>query len=316
MKATPRLSRVVIATRGSALALWQSRWVAERLAEMYGDLTVDLHIVKTTGDRFQEAALQAIGGKGAFTKEITEAILRGDADIAVHSLKDLPTEPVPGLRVWAHPPRFDPRDAWIGRDGLRYRDLPRNATVATGSLRRRAQLLSHHPEARVEDIRGNVETRLRKFDEGSMAGMFLAVAGLERLGFAARVTEALDVDTFLPAPGQGALAIEGREDAVCDALLTPLDDADTRDCVTAERSFLAALEAGCQVPLGATARLEIGTLVLRGLVASLDGRNVVRGETKGDRARAEAVGKTLAAELRERGASRILDEVRRGGGMV
>jgi hydroxymethylbilane synthase len=307
-------SRVVIATRGSALALWQSNWVAGRLAQVHAGLTVELHIVKTTGDRFQEAALQAIGGKGAFTKEITEAILRGDADIAVHSLKDLPTQPEPGLRVWAHPPRFDPRDAWIGRDGLRYRDLPRHAAVATGSLRRRAQLLAQHPDVRVEEIRGNVETRLRKFDAGSMSGMFLAMAGLERLGFAARVTEALDVALFLPAPGQGALAIEGREDAVCEALLSPLDDANTRDCVTAERAFLAALEAGCQVPLGATARLEGGTLLLNGLVASLDGREIVRGDTRGDRTHAEALGKALAGELRERGAGRILDEVRRGEG--
>ena len=309
-------SRVVIATRGSALALWQSNWVADRLAQVHAGLTVELHIVKTTGDRFQEAALQAIGGKGAFTKEITEAILRGDADIAVHSLKDLPTQTEPGLRVWAHPARFDPRDAWIGRDGLRYHDLPRHAAVATGSLRRRAQLLAQHPDVHVEEIRGNVETRLRKFDEGSMTGMFLAMAGLERLGFAARVTEALDVAAFLPAPGQGALAIEGREDAVCEALLSPLDDANTRDCVTAERAFLAALEAGCQVPLGAIAHVDRGTLVLRGLVSSLDGREVVRGETEGDRTRADALGKALAAELRERGAGRILDEVRRKGDMA
>jgi len=306
-------SKVVIATRGSALALWQSRWVAARLSDIHPGLTVELHIVKTTGDRFQEAALQAIGGKGAFTKEITEAILRGDADLAVHSLKDLPTQSVPGLRVWAHPPRFDSRDAWIGRDELPYRDLPKGAVVATGSLRRRAQLLAHHPSARVEDIRGNVETRLRKFDEGSMTGMFLAMAGLERLGFTERVTEALNVDVFLPAPGQGSLAIEGREDEACDALLSPLDDADTRDAVTAERSFLAALEAGCQVPLGAIAWLDGRTLTLRGLVASLDGKDVVRGEADGDRGNALKIGEALALNLRERGAGRILDEVRRGG---
>jgi hydroxymethylbilane synthase len=309
-------SRVVIATRGSALALWQSRWVADRLCELHSGLDVQLHVVKTTGDRFQEAALQAIGGKGAFTKEITEAILRSEADLAVHSLKDLPTQPVPGLRVWAHPPRFDARDAWIGRDGLRYRDLPERAAVATGSLRRRAQVLHQHPGIRVEEIRGNVETRLRKFDEGGMAGMFLAMAGLERLGFSHRVTEALDPAAFVPAPGQGALAIEGREDAVGEALLSPLDDADTRDTVTAERAFLAALEAGCQVPLAASARLEGSELILHGLVASLDGREIVQGEARSDRGRAEALGRSLGADLRERGAGRILEEVRRGGGMV
>ena len=308
-------SKVVIATRGSALALWQSRWVAARLTELHPGLLVELHLVKTTGDRFQEAALQAIGGKGAFTKEITEALLRGEADLAVHSLKDLPTQAVPGLRVWAHPPRFDPRDAWIGRGGLRFRDLPRGAVVATGSLRRRAQLLGHHPESQVEDIRGNVETRLRKFDEGKMAGMFLAMAGLERLGFASRVTEAMDLSLFLPAPGQGALAIEGRDDASGEALVVPLDDPDTRDAVTAERSFLATLEAGCQVPLGAYARIDRNEIVLQGLVATLDGTEIVRGETRGDRAQALDLGRWLAAELREQGAGRILDEVRRSGGM-
>jgi len=310
------MARVVIAPRGSALALWQSRWVAARLTALHPGLTVDLHIVKTTGDRFQEAALQAIGGKGAFTKEITEALLRGEADLAVHSLKDLPTQPVPGLRVWAHPPRFDVRDAWIGRAGLRFRDLPRGAVVATGSLRRRAQLLGHHPGARVEDLRGNVETRLRKFDEGNMAGMFLAMAGLERLGFSNRVTEALDTSVFLPAPGQGALAIEGRDDAAGEALLAPLDDRETRDTTTAERSFLAALEAGCQVPLGASARMQGDEIVLQGLVATLDGTEIVRSETRGDRKRASELGKGLAAELWNRGAGRILDAVRRGGGMT
>lgn len=309
-------SKVVIATRGSALALWQSRWVAARLTELHPGLVVDLHVVNTTGDRFQEAALQAIGGKGAFTKEITEALLRGEADLAVHSLKDLPTQAVPGLRVWAHPPRFDPRDAWIGRAGLRFRDLPRGSVVATGSLRRRAQLLGHHPEAQVEDIRGNVETRLRKFDEGNMAGMFLAMAGLERLGFTDRVTEAMETSVFLPAPGQGALAIEGRDDASGEKLLAPLDDPETRDTVTAERAFLAALEAGCQVPLGASARLEENEIVLQGLVAALDGTEIVRGETRGDRAQAADLGRWLAAELRDQGAGRILDEVRRSGGMA
>ena len=309
-------SKVVIATRGSALALWQSRWVSGRLAELHPGIEVDLHIVKTTGDRFQEAALQAIGGKGAFTKEITEALLRGEADLAVHSLKDLPTQPVPGLRVWAHPPRFDARDAWIGRGGLRFRDLPRGAVVATGSLRRRAQLLGLHPEAHVDDIRGNVETRLRKFDEGKMAGMFLAMAGLERLGFAGRVTEALDTSLFLPAPGQGALAIEGRDDASGEALLAPLDDPETRDAVTAERAFLATLEAGCQVPLGAWARVEGNEIVLQGLVATLDGTEIVRGETRGDRAQALDLGRWLAGELRNQGAGRILAEVRRSGGMT
>lgn len=301
---------VTIASRGSPLALWQSNWVAARLREAHPGLTVSIHQVKTTGDRFQQASLQAIGGKGAFTKEITEAILSGDADVAVHSLKDLPTASEPGLRVWAHPPRFDPRDAWIGRGGQRFTDLAADARVATGSLRRRAQLLHRHPGVTVLDIRGNVETRLRKFDEGDMAGMFLAAAGLERLGLAGRITDRLPLSEFLPAPGQGALAVEGREDATAAALLQPLDDADTRHCVEAERGFLAELEAGCQVPIAAWAEIAGNDVVLDGLVASLDGARLVRDRGQGPRAQAEAVGRGLARRLVERGAGAILADVR------
>jgi hydroxymethylbilane synthase len=302
--------RVVIATRGSDLALWQSRWVAARLRELHPGLEVDLDIVKTSGDRFQAASLQALGGKGAFTKEIEDALLAGDADLAVHSLKDLPTELPPGLRVWAHPPRFDPRDAWIGRDGLRYADLPGGATVATGSLRRMAQVLNRHPRVSVEPIRGNVDTRLRKFGEGTMAGIFLAVAGLKRLGLADHITEALEPSVFLPAPGQGALAVEGRDDESTRELLEPLDDRDTRDRVTAERGLLAALEGGCQVPVAAMARLEGDDVVLDGLVAAIDGSKLVRGEARGPRSEAESVGRRLADELKARGAVEILAAIR------
>jgi hydroxymethylbilane synthase len=307
-------SRVVVATRGSDLALWQSRWVAGRLAEVHPGLTVELHIIKTSGDRFQQAALQALGGKGAFTKEIEDALIAGEADLAVHSLKDLPTELVPGLRVWAHPPRFNPRDAWIGRDGLSYEDLPTGATVATGSLRRQAQTLHRHPHVRVEPIRGNVDTRLRKFAEGEMAGMFLALAGLERLGLAGHVTEALDPAAFLPAPGQGSLAIEGRDDGDTRRLLEPLDDRDTRVAVTAERALLHTLEGGCQVPVAALARVDGEDVVLDGLVASLDGAELVRGEARGSAAEAAALGERLAADLVSRGAGAILAAIRAAEG--
>jgi hydroxymethylbilane synthase len=307
-------SRVTIATRGSDLALWQSRWVRERLLEAHPGIDVELRIIKTSGDRFQGASLQALGGgKGAFTKEIQDALLDGSADLAVHSLKDLPTEPVPGLIVWAHPARFDPRDAWIGRDGLRYLDLPRDAVVATGSLRRKSQVLHRYPVARVEEIRGNVDTRLRKFGEGSMAGMFLAMAGLVRLGLAAHVTEALEPDVFLPAPGQGALAIEGRNDARAGALLAVLDHAETRARVTAERSFLAELEGGCQVPVAALAHLDGGDVVLDGLVASVDGSRLVRDTHRGPRDDADLIGRELAQRLIGRGAADILSEIRAVG---
>lgn len=307
--------RVVIATRGSDLARWQSNWIAERLRSIHPGLEVELRVYKTVGDRFQQASLQAIGGKGAFTKEITEAVLRGEADVAVHSLKDLPTQGVPGLRVWAYPGRFDLRDAWIGRDGLSYQDLDEESVVATGSLRRRAQVLSHHPRVTVEDIRGNVDTRLRKFSEGTMTGMFLAMAGLIRLGFEDRVTEALDPGRFLPAPGQGALAVEGREDESTESLLGPLDDLDCRVAVTAERSLLSVLEAGCQVPVGAWARLEGGDLVLDGLVASLDGTEVIRSQEKGSPDRAAEIGKEVAARLLDGGGREILASIREAEGL-
>lgn len=310
MKPMMTRRRVVIATRGSDLALWQSRWVAARLREVHPGLEVDLNLVKTSGDRFQAASLQALGGKGAFTKEIEDALIAGDADLAVHSLKDLPTELPEGLRIWAHPPRFDPRDAWIGRDGLRYGDLPAGGVVATGSLRRMAQVMHRHREAVVEPIRGNVDTRLRKFGEGTMAGMFLAVAGLKRLGLADHVTEALEPAVFLPAPGQGALAVEGRDDDATRELLSPLDDRDTRDRVDAERALLAALEGGCQVPVAALARLDGDELILDGLVAAVDGSELARGEAHGPRTEAVSVGRRLAEDLKARGAMEILAAIR------
>lgn len=312
---TPTRNRLVIASRGSDLALWQSRWVASRLEEVHPGLSVNIQVLRTSGDRDQEATLQVIGGKGAFTKEITEAVLRRDADIAVHSLKDLPTEPSPGLRVWAHPARFDPRDAWIGRDGLRYADLPEAGTVATGSLRRGAQLKHHRPGLGVEPIRGNVGTRLEKFERGTMLGMFLAMAGLERLGLADRATEALDPAVFLPAPGQGALAVEGRDDPEMEGFLAPLDDPETRARVAAERGFLAELEAGCQVPIGALAALRGEDVVLDGLIASLDGATVFRDTARGPRTEADAVGRRLAIALLERGGRAILEEIRRTEGL-
>ncbi len=307
-------SKVVIATRGSDLALWQSRWVGRRLAEIHSGLEVELRIIKTSGDRFQQAALQALGGKGAFTKEIEDALIAGEADLAVHSLKDLPTELVAGLRVWAHPPRFNPRDAWIGRDGLSYEDLPEGAVVATGSLRRQAQTMHRHPTVRVEQIRGNVDTRLRKFAEGEMAGMFLAMAGLERLGLTEHVTEALDPLLFLPAPGQGALAVEGRDDEETRELLEPLDDRETRVTVTAERALLHTLEGGCQVPVAALARTEGADVILDGLVASLDGTELVRGEMRGPADEAATLGEKLAGDLIGRGAATILAEIRAAEG--
>jgi hydroxymethylbilane synthase len=307
--------RVVLASRGSPLARWQSEWVAARLGEAHPDLVVEYSIVKTTGDRFQAASLQVIGGKGAFTKEIQDALLAGQADVAVHSLKDLPTEPTHGLCLWAIPPRFDARDAWLGRNGVRFADLPRDAVVATGSLRRIAQLKHRHPTARIEPIRGNIDTRLRKFHEGAMDGMLMAMAGLERLKLLEQVTEAIDPEILLPAPGQGALAVEGRDDADTRALLAPLDDRRTRIAVEAERAFLAAMGAGCQVPLGAWATVTGDAVRLSGMVAGLDGRVLLRGRSEAPPDDPLLAGERLAEELRAQGAEAILEEARRAEGL-
>jgi hydroxymethylbilane synthase len=303
-------NKVVIGTRGSQLALWQSNWTADRLREVHPGLEVELEIIKTSGDRFQEQALQALGGKGAFTKEIQDALLHSRVDVAVHSLKDLPTQQIPGLVVWAHPERFDPRDAWIGRDGMRYLDLPEQGVVATGSLRRGAQVQARFPEATVEQLRGNVGTRLRKFAEGQMTGMFLAYAGMVRLELTEHATEVLDPEIFLPAPGQGALAIEGRDDDETRELLEPLDHADTRVRIAPERAFLATLEGGCQVPIAALAQVDGDEVVLDGLLADIDGSRLMRDTHRGPRERAAEIGVELAQRLVNKGGDEILKRIR------
>lgn len=307
------IRKAVIATRGSQLALWQSNWIADRLREIHPGIEVELLVRKTSGDRFLDASLQVLGGKGAFTKEITEAVLGKDADLAVHSLKDLPTQPVPGLRVWAYPVRFDPRDAWFGRNGLAYGDLPPGSVVATGSLRRAALIRHRHPETRIEPIRGNVESRIRKFEEGSMAGMFLAAAGLDRLGLSGKATEKLDPLEFVPAPGQGCLAVEGRDDPETEVLLSPLDHPETRVRILAERGFLSEMEAGCQVPLGAHAVIEGNDLVLRGKVLALDGSRAVEDTARGALTEADSLGRDLARRLLDQGAGEILEAIRESG---
>ena len=300
---------LIIGSRGSALALWQSNWVAEQLRQKHPHLTVQIEIIKTRGDRMQQAALNTIG-KGAFTKEIQDGLLNGSIDVAVHSLKDLPTDPLPGLRVWAHPERFDPRDAWFGRGGILFADLPEDAVIATGALRRAAQSLHQYPKATVEPLRGNVDTRLRKFREGTMHGMFLACAGLDRLDLADSLTERLDPKVFLPAPGQGALAIEGRDDERTGALLCVLDHQQTRQRVVAERAFLATLEGGCQVPIAALAQIDGDTLTLDGLVADVDGTELIRDQESGNRAQAQTIGEHLGRRLLESGGDQILARLR------
>jgi hydroxymethylbilane synthase len=295
---------LTIASRGSDLALWQARWVSGKLAELGHECRIQ--VIKTTGDKITDVPLAKVGTKGLFTKEIEEALLDGSADLAVHSLKDLPTELPAGLVLAALPPREDPRDAVVGR---RLADLPAGAKVGTSSLRRSAQLRRLRPDLAIESVRGNVDTRLRKLDEGRYDAILLAAAGLRRLGWEDRIAELLPDSAMCPAVGQGALAIETRATGPGFEACRTFDDPATRAAVTAERALLAALGGGCQVPIGAHATVDRDRIRLLGVVASPDGSEVIRAEGEGVVEEAEAIGRTLGEELLERGARRILEAV-------
>lgn len=295
---------LVIASRGSQLALWQARWIQTRLAALGHESRIE--IIKTTGDKIQDVPLAKVGTKGLFTKEIEEALLDGRADLAVHSLKDLPTELPAGLTLAAVPEREDPRDALVGK---KLANLPRGARVGTSSLRRSAQLRNLRPDLAVESVRGNVDTRLRKLDEGQYDTILLAAAGLKRLGWADRIAEILDPAQMCPAVGQGALGIETRPDGAGFEACRALDHAATHSAVVAERAVLAELGGGCQVPIGAHARIDNGRLYLTGLVAAPDGAELIRAESQGDVADARPLGVAMGRELLERGARRILEAV-------
>ena len=268
---------LVIGSRGSQLALWQARWMEARLAELGEESRIE--VIRTTGDRITDVALAQVGSKGLFTKEIEEALLRGEIDVAVHSLKDMPTAVPRGLTIAAVPEREDPRDALVGR---RWGDLTDGTRVGTSSLRRAAQLRAHLPELAIETIRGNVDTRLRKLDAGEFDALVLAAAGLRRLGLEDRIAETLESSVMCPAVGQGALAIETRDDdgpafRVC----SRLDDAQARAAVTAERALLAALGGGCQVPIGAHARVDGDEIQIEAVVISPDGSRRVDRSARG-----------------------------------
>jgi hydroxymethylbilane synthase len=295
---------LVIASRGSQLALWQAHWVRDRLAALGHESRIE--IVRTTGDKITDVPLAKVGTKGLFTKEIEEALLDGRADVAVHSLKDLPTELPAGLVLAAAPPREDPRDAIVGR---RLADLPPGARVGTSSLRRSAQLKKLRPDLVIESVRGNLDTRLRKLDEGQYDAIVLAAAGLRRLGWANRIAETLGPDVMCSAVGQGALAIETRQSGAGYDAVRPLDDAATHAAVLAERGVLGALGGGCQVPIGAYARIENGRVYVLAVVASPDGSELVRAEADGPVEDAAAIGRALGGALLERGARRILEAV-------
>jgi hydroxymethylbilane synthase len=296
---------IKIGSRGSQLALWQARWIQARL-EVLGE-ECRIEIIKTTGDKITEVALSQVGTKGLFTKEIEEALLAGSIDIAVHSLKDMPTELPAGLALAAIPVREDPRDALIG---LKLEDLPAGARVGTGSLRRAAQLRAVRPDLVIEDIRGNVDTRLRKVDEGRYDAIVLASAGLRRLDLEHRIAEIFDPSVMCPAVGQGALAVETRDDnGPAFQIAKRLDDFDTRSAVTAERAVLASLGGGCQAPMGAHATVESQTILLHALMVSPDGTQLIRREMLGPIDDAAALGHTVGHELLAAGGRQILEAV-------
>jgi hydroxymethylbilane synthase len=297
------VSTIRIGTRGSALALWQAGHVRDRLAALGQE--AELRVIVTTGDRVLDRRLENVGGKGAFLKEIEEALLAHDVDLAVHSLKDVPTALPDGLALCAMLERADPRDGFLS-NGARLAELPAGAKVGTTSLRRRAQLRALRPDLVLEDLRGNVDTRIRRLREGRFDAILLAMAGLTRLGRAGEVTEPLDPRAFVPAPGQGAIALECREsDSALRAAVAPLEHPATARAVTAERAFLAALGGGCNVPLGAHAfAAPGGGLELVGFVAAADGAILLRDEARG--AEPAGVGEALARALLERGARALL----------
>ena len=292
---------LVIASRGSQLALWQARWVERQLTA--AGRVCRIEIIKTTGDKIADVPLAKVGTKGLFTKEIEEALLDGRADLAVHSLKDLPTELPEGLVLAAVPEREDPRDAVVGK---KLADLPPGAKVGTSSLRRAAQLLKLRPDLQVESIRGNLDTRLRKLDEGQYDAILLAAAGLKRLGWGDRIAEILEPEQMCPAVGQGALAIETRAGFEAVAML---DHAATHTAVMAERGVLRALGGGCQVPIGAYATVSQGRVRLLAIVAAPDGSQLVGAQAGGAAAEAAEIGARLAAYLLQRGARQILEAV-------
>jgi hydroxymethylbilane synthase len=301
---------IKIGTRGSLLATTQSTWVRKQIEAAHPGIKVELVTIVTKGDKILDVPLAMVGGKGLFVKEIEEALLRKDVDLAVHSMKDVPSELPEELHLGIIPLRENPHDAFISTRFTRFADLPVGATVGTSSLRRRAQLAALRPDLKIVDLRGNLDTRLRKLDEGKFQAIILAAAGLNRLGMSSRATGYFSAKEMLPAVGQGALGIELRkDDAELLAGLSFLNDATTTVAVTAERAFLFRLEGGCQVPIGAFADVRDGQVELTGLIAAVDGSQVLKDTMSGPAEEAHQLGIKLANKLLDMGGREILAEV-------
>lgn len=302
---------LVIGTRGSKLALWQANFIADNIKERYPNIDVTIKRVTTTGDRILDVPLAKIGGKGLFTKEIETEMLAGDIDLAVHSLKDMPTELPEGLTFAAITKRVDPGDAFISPKYQTLENLPKGAKVGTSSLRRRAQLLYKRPDLAITDLRGNLDTRLKKLENKEFDAILLAVAGLKRLGWEQHITQVLPQDICLPAVGQGALAIEARSnDAEVLSILEFLNDQQTRWAVEAERSFLRVVEGGCQVPVGVYGVIKSDRLDLEAVILSVDGVRRVHDTISGSPEQAKVLGESLAKKMLAAGGREILDELK------
>ncbi|MGD2118163.1 MAG: hydroxymethylbilane synthase [Chromatiales bacterium] len=301
---------IIIATRKSPLAMWQAEHVRNLLQQAHPDLNVELLGMSTQGDKILDTPLAKIGGKGLFVKELEQGMLDGVADIAVHSMKDVPVEFPDGLHLPVILQREDPRDAFVSNQYDNLDALPEGANVGTSSLRRQCQLASLRPDLKISPLRGNVNTRLKKLDDGEYDAIILASAGLIRLGFESRIRTYIDEDTSLPAIGQGAIGIECRiEDPRVNELLMPLHDAATEICVRAERAMNERLQGGCQVPIGGHAVIQGSQIFLRGLVGSTDGKQIIRAHASGDQHDAENIGFSVADKLLGMGADKILQQL-------
>ncbi len=307
-----RKDKVIIATRGSKLALWQANFVASLLRRVRPEIEVDLKIVKTSGDKILDVPLAKIGGKGLFVKEIEETLLRGEADIAVHSMKDVPAQLPPGLEISVIPRREAPWDCFVSDRFPSLERLPSGAKVGTSSLRRQALIRSFRKDLCIENLRGNLDTRVKKMRDGRFDAIVVACAGMTRLNIECRYMKQLSLPLFCPAVGQGALGIEVVSDNTwVKELISPLEDPFSRLQIEAEREFLFVLEGGCQVPLGAHAYVEGEEIIIEGFVGEISGEKIIRGKHRGPFTSARAVGRSLALSILERGGRRILDNVYR-----
>lgn len=304
-------NKLVIGSRGSRLALWQTNFIKERLQSFFPRIEFEIKIIKTTGDKLLDVALSKIGDKGLFTRQIETALLEGEIDLAVHSLKDLQTVQPEGLKIGAVTAREIPNDVFISQKYNSIDEMPNGAKIATGSLRRKSQLLNYRPDLEISEIRGNVPTRIEKFPQSDADGLILAFAGVHRLNLDNFIKQVIPLEVMLPAVGQGALGVEIREqDAEIQTMLEKINDEPTALCTAAERSFLRRLEGGCQVPIAGYARLDGDRIHLQGLAGSLDGMIVIKDSIGGDKRDAVNLGKRLAEMLIEKGAGELLESVR------